>query len=222
MRITTQMLNQSARQAGLPLHTTSLLNYINNDNSTTDNTLLNTLNQNSKVDATQKSSYEQLEKSADALQNAVSVMTSEKEDNLFAQARETGNTADIKKQVKEFISNYNTMMEKLDSTDSTLNSYYNQTLGELYSTNKENLESIGISADKNGYLSLDESKFDAADIDTLEEVLGKASQFSVKAGYIAGRVANNAASYLESISSGYSANGQNYSSYTNSKYDFWG
>ena len=32
MRVTTQMLNESARKAGLPLHDTSLLNYINKEN----------------------------------------------------------------------------------------------------------------------------------------------------------------------------------------------
>ena len=42
MRITTQMLNESARKAGLPVNNTSLLNYINNKNQ--GNSLLDALN----------------------------------------------------------------------------------------------------------------------------------------------------------------------------------
>jgi hypothetical protein len=220
------MLNESAMKAGMPINNMSLLNYINQDSSTisstTSSSLLSALRKSSTVDTVQKSSYEQLEKSADTLEKSCSVFTSEQEDNLFAQAREDGNTEAVKKQAKEFVSNYNDLIKKLGSSGSSLNSYYSQMMQEVYSENKEELNNIGISADKNGYLSLDESKFDAADIDTLEKVLGKDSTFSVKTAYIAGRAANNAESYLESMSSQYSAAGENYSSYLNSKYNFLG
>ena len=42
MRITTRMLNESVRKAGLPVNNTSLLNYINNKGK--GNTLLDALN----------------------------------------------------------------------------------------------------------------------------------------------------------------------------------
>ncbi len=48
MRITTQMLNESARKAGLPVNSVSLLNYVNKGNS--QNTLLSALNKK-KTDA---------------------------------------------------------------------------------------------------------------------------------------------------------------------------
>jgi hypothetical protein len=216
------MLNASASKAGLPINNVSMLNYINQDSDTTGSTLLDVLSKNSKVDTTQKNSYEQLDKSADELEKSASVFASEQEDNLFTQAREDGSTTAVKKQAQEFISNYNDMIKKLGSSGSALNSYYRQMLVEAYSENKEGLSSIGISADKNGMLSLDESKFDAADLDTLENVLGNASAFSTKTGYIASRVANNAETYLESLSSQYSSAGKNYSSYANNRYDFWG
>lgn len=44
MRITTQMLNESAKKSGLPINNTSLLNYINGDE--TNNSLLEALNKN--------------------------------------------------------------------------------------------------------------------------------------------------------------------------------
>jgi hypothetical protein len=216
------MLNESARKAGLPINNTSLLNFINKGSSTTGNTLLDALSKNSKVNSTQKSSYEQLEKSANALEESAAFFSSEKEDNLFTQAKEEGTTESVKKRAKEFISNYNDTMKKLGGSGSVLNDYYKQMMQEAYGESKEGLVSIGIVADRNGYLSMDESKFDATDIDTLEKVLGGDSTFSVKTGYIASRIANNAESYLESLSSQYSAAGKNYSSYLNSKYDFWG
>jgi hypothetical protein len=216
------MLNESAMKAGLPTNSTTLLNYINGS-STSSNTLLSALSsKTSKTDATQKNTYQQLETSGNALESSAAVFTSEQEDNIFAKAREQEDTAEIKKQAKELISNYNDIVKKLTNSDSTVNTYYKKMLQEAYSENKESLSGIGISTDKNGYLSLDETKFDAADIDTLEEALGASSSFSVKTGYIAGRVVNNAESYLESLSSQYSASGTNYSSYTASKYDFWG
>jgi cell division protein FtsB len=215
------MLNESARKAGLPINNTSLLNFINKDSSTTGNTLLDALSTNSKVNSTQKNSYEQLEKSSNALEESAASLSSEKEENLFTQAKEKGTTESVKKQAKEFLSNYNDTLKKLGGSGSVLNDYYKQMMQEAYGESKEGLASIGIVADKNGYLSMDESKFDAADIDTLENVLGD-STFSVKTGYIASRIANNAESCLESMSSQYSAAGKNYSSYLNSKYDFWG
>lgn len=45
MRITTQMMNESARKAGLPIGGTSLLNYINKDEKSS-NSLLEALNKN--------------------------------------------------------------------------------------------------------------------------------------------------------------------------------
>jgi hypothetical protein len=221
MRVTTQMLNELSRKAGLPTRT-SLLDYINKDSSTTENSLLSALSKKSTTNATQKSSYEQLEKSADALEDAASVLVSEKDDNIFAQARESENTEEVKKQTKELLSNYNDMLKKLGKSNSTLNIYYKQMLGEVYSNDKESLNSIGISADKRGYLSLDESKFDETDVDTLEKVLGKDSAFSLKAGFLAEHVSSNAQSYLESMSSQYSSTGRNYSVYSNNRYNFWG
>jgi flagellar capping protein FliD len=156
------------------------------------------------------------------LEASASVLTSEEEENVFAQAREAGNTDAVKKQVQEFISDYNDVVKNLGSSSSALNTYYKQMLEEAYSDSEESLSNIGISMDKKGYLRLDESKFAGADIDTLETALGKTSVFSTKAGFIASRVANNAESYLESLSSQYSATGRNYSSYLSSKYDLWG
>ena len=67
MRITTQMLNESARQSGLPINRSSLLDYLKKDG--TSNPLLETLNINKGtiLDVAKKNNYEKLDKEADKL-----------------------------------------------------------------------------------------------------------------------------------------------------------
>jgi hypothetical protein len=113
-------------------------------------------------------------------------------------------------------------MKKLETSTSALDSFYRKAIADVYTENKDSLESIGISADKNGYLSLEESKFDAADLETLEKVLGTGSTFTTKVGYIASRVADNAETGLDNLSSQYSVTGQSYSTYLSNKYNLLG
>ena len=117
MRITTQMLNETARKAGMPVNNSSLLNYVNNKNN---NSLLDNL-QNSmtqKSELAKRTSYEKLEAASDALEDAAKALTNEKEDNLFAKAKESGNTTEIIKTVKALIEKYNETRKKLGNNTS--------------------------------------------------------------------------------------------------------
>ena len=218
MRITTQMLNRSARKAGLPINNTSLLNYINGNSS---NTMLNALNKNSTTDAATKSKYEKLEKTADQLSEAASAFTATGKDSLFSKARESGDNQDIYNAVENFVGKYNSTISALKNTSSTLNDYYSQMLKSAASDNKEALESIGITIAKDGSLSVNKDKLKEADIDTLENVLGKTVGFTKKAAYVAGRVSDNAHTNQSSLSSQYSSTGSLYSALA-SKYNLYG
>ena len=218
MRITTQMLNRSARKAGLPINNTSLLNYINGNSS---NTMLNALNKNSTTDAATKSKYEKLEKTADQLSEAASAFTATGKDSLFSKARESGDNQDIYNTVENFVGKYNSTISALKNTSSTSNDYYSQTLKSAASDNKEALESIGITIAKDGSLSVDKDKLKEADIDTLEKVLGNTKGFTQKAAYVAGRVSDNAQTNQSSLSSQYSSKGSLYSALA-SKYNLYG
>lgn len=69
MRITTQMLNETARKTGVPINSGTLLNHLNN--SASDNSLLKALNKSgSAADTKQKRDYEKLEKNAGQLQKS--------------------------------------------------------------------------------------------------------------------------------------------------------
>ena len=218
MRITTQMLNESARKAGLPINGTSLLNYINGNSN---NTLLNALNKSSATDAATKTKYEKLEKAADQLSEAASVFMATGEDSLFSKARESGDNQDVYNAVEDFVGKYNSTLSALKNTSSTLNDYYSQMLKSAASDNKEALESIGITIAKDGSLSVDKDKLKEADIDTLEKVLGNTKGFTQKAAYVADRVSDNAHTNQSSLSSQYSSTGSLYSALA-SKYNLYG
>ena len=218
MRITTQMLNESARKAGLPINGTSLLNYINGNSN---NTLLNALNKNSATDVATKTKYEKLEKAADQLSEAASVFIATGEDSLFSKARESGDNQDVYNAVEVFVGKYNSTLSALKNTSSTLNDYYSQMLKSAASDNKEALESIGITIAKDGSLSVDKDKLKEADIDTLEKVLGNTKGFTQKAAYVADRVSDNAHTNQSSLSSQYSSTGSLYSALA-SKYNLYG
>ena len=218
MRITTQMLNESARKAGLPINGTSLLNYINGNSN---NTLLNALNKSSATDAATKTKYEKLEKAADQLSEAASVFMATGDDSLFSKARESGDNQDVYNAVEDFVGKYNSTLSALKNTSGTLNDYYSQMLKSAASDNKETLESIGITVAKDGSLSINKDKLKEADIDTLEKVLGNTKGFTQKAAYVASRVSDNAQTNQSSLSNQYSSKGSLYSALAN-KYNLYG
>lgn len=225
MRITTQMINEGARKAGLPIHGNSLLDYIKTDCS--NNSLLNTLNKNNNnatvnqsVSKLQKNNFEKLEKSAENLQEKAEKFLAEGNDSLFAKAAETKDTQQIYDTVKSLMEQYNNTIKNMKSASSPLNDYYKQMFEEIIGENKEALGTIGISSSREG-LMLDETKMKSASLEDIEKALGSKSTFSAKVAYIASRVSANAQTNMESVSSTYGSTGDIYSA-INSKFDLWG
>lgn len=221
MRITNQMLNESARKAGLPVNNTSLLNYINNDSS--ENTLLSALDKNGSgaVDTVKKSSYEKTEKEADQLLQKTEIFLDEGKTSIFAKARESGSSQEIYDAAKALVGQYNSVASALRKEPSALNNFYRQMMSEAASENSEGLKNIGITLTKDGTLSIDEEKLKASDLDTLEQVLGPANGFSGKVAFLANRISDNARANVQSLSSQYNSTGTFYSALA-SKYNFLG
>lgn len=221
MRITTQMLNESARKAGLPINNMSLLDYIKNDSS--ENNLLSILNKsnNNAAAATKKSSYEKLEKAADQLLQKAEIFTEEGEASVFAKARESGNNQEICDGVEALVKNYNNTLKALKTASNPLNNYYRQMLQEAAAENSEAFDKIGITITKDGAAVLDKDKLKAADTDSMETVFGTAGTFSAKMVFLATRISDNAEANTKSLTSQYSSQGNIYSALTN-KYNFWG
>ena len=220
MRITTQMLSASAKNAGITLHRTSLLDYVNNNSS--DNSLLKALDKTGAADTVRKSSYEQLEKEADTLLQRIELFTAEGEKSVFEKARESGNNKEIYDGVESVTESYNSTLKELSTVSDTykLNDYYSKMLKEAAAESSEELSAVGITIDKEGMAVIDEEKLKAADTDSLEKAFG-AGSFLEKVSFLASRISDNAKANADSLSSRYTMTGNLYSA-LGSKYDFWG
>lgn len=223
IRVTTQMVAASASKAGMPIHRSSLLNYINNEDNY-QNTLLSALNQNSgigSVSSTSKTSYEKLGKSAEELEELTEIFMAQGKDSIFEMEETEENKQKMYEKVEELLSKYNETIKNLGKTSNVLNEYYKKSLMQVASDNKESLESIGISVDKNGTLSVDEEKLKGAGNDKLKGILGSSGDFMSKISFVASKIADNANANAQSVSSQYNAMGSMYAASMN-RYDFWG
>lgn len=220
MRVTTQMLNETARKTGMPVNNSSLLNYVNKKDN---NSLLNSLQNNTtqKANAAQKKSYEKLGDAADSLEEASKTLTDEKEDNLFAKAKESGSTEDVIKAIKALIEQYNETTKQLDSNTSSINMYYSQMLKSLASKNGEELSKLGVSVGKDGSISVDEDKLKEAKLEDLETMFGAKSEFVQKLQFLASHVSDSVTAELESMGTQYGQDANSFSSYISNKYDLW-
>ena len=228
MRITTQVLNTSMRKAGLPVDTMSLLSGINSSSQSNGllsalskdgrhkNGLLSVLDKYGTTSQVQKKNYEKLNSSAKELQQTAEALHSKE---IYDEAREKGDNKAILEQAEALMERYNDALKSLKKSTTPLNQYYRQMLTDAGKENKESLESIGITQEKDGTLKLDQDKLKASSTDALEQAFG--GVFTEKLSFLAERVADNAKANANSASSQYNAAGNNYFAQANS-FDFLG
>ena len=222
MRITTQMLNESARKAGLPVNNTSLLNYINNKGE--GNSLIDALNKKKEtaVTATQKSNYEKLNKEAEQLTQAAEELLKDGENSLFEQEKTSGDNQKVYDSIEKLFSSYNSTLKELKNNSNTLNDFYRKMLAESTTEKEDLLAGIGITFATDGTAKVDMEKVKASNIETLEEVLGKESELVSKMNFISTAISDNAKANIKSLNSTYNASGNMYSAINSSKYNLWG
>lgn len=221
MRVTTQMLNESSRKAGLPIHDTSLLNYINKGNS--GNGLLDAVSgknsQNTgKAGRMQKYGYEKMEKLAGGLCQSAEALLA-KENSLFDKAKESGDTKDVVKSIEDMVNAYNDTLQALRKETGSINRFYLESLKSAAKENAAALKNAGVTMDSDEQLVIDKEKLSAADLETLEKAFGPSGNFTSKVSFVAGRVEDNAAANLDSISNQYTSGGNAYSAAMLSRYD---
>lgn len=221
MRVTTQMLNESARKAGLPLHDTSLLNYINKGNS--GNGLLDAIsNKNGQntgnVSRMQKYGYEKMEKLAGGLCQSAEALLA-KENSLFDKAKESGDTKDVVKGIENMVNAYNDTLQALRKETGAINRLYLESLKSAVKENATALKNAGVTVGSDGQLVIDKEKLSAADLETLEKAFGPSGDFTSKVSYVAGKVEDNAAANLNSISNQYTSGGNAYTAAMLRRYD---
>ncbi len=221
MRITANMLNEQMKKAGLGIAPNTLLDYINKGNS--GNGLLDALQSksDSMVNTQNRARYEKLEKASDLLSAQAGKLTKKGEDSLFEKAKASGDYTEIYEEVEALVDSYNDTLDALGKETGALNLFYRQSLTDITGENKEALDSIGITVNKNGSLKLDKDKLKAADLETLEKVLGSEKGVSDHLAFVSSRIADNARTNVESMSEVYKMDGSLISAYPN-QYNFWG
>lgn len=87
------------------------------------------------------------------------------------------NATEILTNAKMFIETYNNLMESTGSSDSDSIDKLRTQMKQLTKNNKDELESLGISINSTGKLSLDKTKFGACSPSKIERFFGKDSEF---------------------------------------------
>ncbi len=216
MRITTGMLNESARKAGIPLNQGTLLDYINQKET---NDVWGNIPSENHINSAKKAEYQKMEKAADALQDSAALLNAENTD-LYKNAKEKNDTSELVEKITNFVSEYNDLLSALSKQTTSLDSYYKMMLQDIPGEMAEALRNVGIQQNKDGKLQVEAEKLKAADADSLEKVFGKASALTAKVGFLAGQVANNAKVSKESAGTTYGAQGTTVDMFLDGKYNF--
>lgn len=87
------------------------------------------------------------------------------------------NATEILTNAKMFIETYNNLMESTGSSDSESIDKLRDQIRQLTKNNKDELESLGISINSSGKLSLDKTKFGQCSPSKIERFFGKDSEF---------------------------------------------
>lgn len=226
MRITNQMLANSAAKSGIPIQRTSLLDIINNKSS---QNLLGTIGKNMNTTGTgatdilRKNNYAKLEDLSEKLDQSASKLVGGDKDSVYDKAKESGDIKNILSDVNKMVEAYNATMKQLKTTGGTMNEFYLQQLKNIPAGSKEALESIGITQAKDGSLVVDEKVFRNADADTLQKVLGGENGFASKISLLGEHISRNASENVVSVSNRYGSNGTTYmEAFEANKYNFFG
>lgn len=219
MRVTNQMLNESAKRAGMPVNGHSLLDYVNGGNS--NNMISEKLMASKGLSKTEKTKYEKQEKAAEELDTIAQKLSASGKDSIWEKVKESGDTTEITKKAQELVEKYNKLLESMKDTSGALNEFYRRSLKDLPDQHKEALAEIGITTKKDGSLEIDQEKLKGASLEQLEKALGKDSSLTTRLSYVSSRIADNASANLENLSGSYLPDGNTTSSHLN-KYDFWG
>lgn len=153
--------------------------------------------------------YEQMEKSANSVQNSVEKMlkigkTTYTDDETGKKAQEN-DKENLIKNIKNFVTEYNEVYNNLCDIGGASNLAFKKTLDSVVSTNKKALEEIGITYSNSGELSIDEKVLEGADFGKIKEVFAKEGGFSDKICGKMETIENAASNSLTTLSKLYGA-----------------
>lgn len=164
----------------------------------------------SKGADTDKSIYNNIKNVTESLREDTLLLTDDSEKSLFAEAVSSGDRTDVDMVVDDFVKNYNTMLDAMSEMGGTSNTQYAKELSALVSGNKEALEAIGITADADGKLAIDQKKYQAAELEEIQKAFNGDYKFGDKVAKKSIYVTANALSAMYSSSVANYTNGAGY------------
>lgn len=218
MRIPTQTMNETAKRAHLPLGNTSLLNYINNNDS---GSIVASRSKNPGMEMLSGSLFQRLEKNANELSQSAKKLQ-EKEESIFDRARESGSKEELADEISRFAKYFNSSMTSATGTNSSLNAYYRKMMAQAALEHRDKLDAVGVSVMEDGMLDVNKDRLGRADVDQIERVFGASSDFMRQVSALAQKLSDNAGAGAASFASQYSAAGSPYSAYTANQYNYFG
>lgn len=141
--------------------------------------------------STETNKLEQVASNASSLQDAASKLINKSSNSLFKEKdittkNEDGSTTTEKgydkdaiySAVNDFVSKYNSFIKSADNTSSTTINRENNSLANLVSGYKSSLGNVGISINTDNTLSIDETKFKAADMNQVKTLFNGNTSFA--------------------------------------------
>lgn len=153
----------------------------------------NQTKQNTAV-SKQTSYLEATKKAANGVREHAQKLSESGKNSLFAKAEETGNTKDIVKEAEAFVEDYNNMVSGMNRAGGTTNNIYRSKLSYDLISEREELKNVGITANRDGTLSVNKQTMKDADVEDLKKAFAGTSSFagraSAKSIYIESDAAN--------------------------------
>lgn len=175
--------------------------------------------------------YESVEKAANNIQGSVKKMLAigkmtYTDDEAGKKAQEN-DKENLFKNIKEFVSDFNTVCDELSDIGGVANLAFKKTLDSIVSTSASDLKEIGITVSKSGELSLDEEVLEKADFDKVKALFAKDGGFAEKISVKMETIENAAANSLNTLNKLYGATSTynkygTSNSYLNSGYNNYG
>ena len=119
--------------------------------------------------------YAKVTKASNSLLDAIENVS--KSDLYKAEEGKEYDKSNLIKSVSNFVTAYNNEISNLSTCGGAL---YNEFASEFNATNssyKESLEAIGITADKDGKLTIDQDKLSAASVENIQKLFGEGSLY---------------------------------------------
>lgn len=223
MRITTQMLNEVSRKAGVPVHTTSMLSYVFNKDQTNALPFRRTM-ENETEGLHRKRNDEKQEEAAKCLNTAAKKLAGDGEKSIYDSEDTPENEKALEEDVTELVRQYNEVLDTFSGSTGLLDAFYRKSLKSLVEEHEKQLAAAGITADKNGKLSVDERKLAAAGRETFRQIFAGKEGFADSLSFLSEKIADYASSNQASAGNLYRQDGSEAAAmrYTKNRYDAWG